>query len=173
MKKPVIFLPLIALTLAVILYVWLGDSSERVLVPADLEFPQGSNHSSSVFENGVISLAQKDGSTQTISGSFSVSDTEQLDENFYRLFEAETSVEASQYDIYYDEIGATLLIALHSEPISIARENAVQALERKLSVTRSALCSFDVMVLTNSYVNAYHAGADLGVPGCPGAVVLE
>ncbi len=176
--KKIFVIIVVALLLGLVLYIpfiLLQDTFESIPETNDTsveQFPTSQEKINNSFDDGKISIFNKDGSLKIITGNFNFEDVQTVSEGFYILFEPKTQSEADAFDIYYDEVNGTLLVTLHQEPIKLAREAAIKQLVDKLNTTTSELCDLNLSIITNSYVNTQYSGYELGVPGCPGAAEL-
>ena len=124
------------------------------------------------FANGTLQLSTKSGTLKQIDGSFTSQDVTELSTDFNWMFESYDSDETVMFDIYYDEVGASLLVTLDQEPLEVARALAMGKLESKLGLSSAELCDLNISVITNSYVSTVYAGYELGLANCPGALIL-
>ncbi len=79
----------------------------------------------------------------------------------------------STYDIFYNEPTGILFISLYKEPLSFSRALAERALTGTLPLSKEEMCTLQVKVTTNAYVNPIYDGLNLGLSFCPGSVELE
>ncbi len=93
--------------------------------------------------------------------------SEQLAEGFYALTDDPTT-----YDIFYNEPTGVLFISLYKVPISFSRALAERKLLETLPLSKEEICTIQVNVVTNSYVDPIYDGVNLGLSFCPGSVQL-
>lgn len=113
-------------------------------------------------------LLSTTGTVYTATPIISNPQTVKLDEGFYVLTE-----DPSTYDIFYNEPTGILFISLYKEPLGFSRALAERMLRDTLPLTEEELCTLQVKVTTNSYVDPVYDGLNLGLSFCPGSVELE
>ena len=81
-------------------------------------------------------------------------------------------IATSSYNLAYNTGDSSFTIALLSEPLAAARAAAEAGLLQALGIGQADACRLTVSVYVPGSIDANHAGINLGLSFCPGAVGL-
>jgi hypothetical protein len=120
---------------------------------------------------GKIFISDRERNPYVLNASFNQTDVTELDKGFFQLFKAEDP-ESESFDIFYDEPSGSITVFLYKEPLRDGQYKVTDLLLKKLNTSKDIICTLDISVITNEYVNKTYAGVDLGLSVCPGHIEL-
>ncbi len=113
-------------------------------------------------------IASTDGSVFSAEKLINNIDTHILSDDFFR-----TSEDPETYGIYYYKNTGIIMVMLFRKPLSFTRALAEQKLLYILPYTKKEICTMNIRVLTNKYVDPRYAGFELGLSFCEDSINLE
>jgi len=148
-----------------------------VLDPEIVMSPQDVNPQQEVTV--VTTVATKNNTSFVPRDFLADSDVELIDEKAkVYLIGSEQGPEGPLFEIFYYGTGqGSITISLQTPDLFFARGRAEEALQAKLDVSLLELCSLDVSVTVPYSISPIltgedYSGVDLGLPSCPGSVVI-